>query len=101
MEVNSIKKVFNLINSLNVEDSNLNFTIRKIDYCYELNVGDYTIYFEDNPYDKDKYLEINYECIEDVCIKLNKRNTKLFRLIFKLLITNYLRNRALMDYPNN
>ena len=52
MAVNSVRKVLKLINNLNIEDSKLNFEIRKIDYCYELNVNDYTIYYEDMPYEK-------------------------------------------------
>lgn len=49
MEVNSIRKVFDLINNLNHGSYDLDYKVRKIDYCYELKVGNYIIYFEDIP----------------------------------------------------
>lgn len=97
MEVNSIKKVLNLISKLNVEDCELNFKIRKIDYCYELTFKDYTICFEDIPYERNKYIEISNKLSNHYSIKLNYREIQYFRLIFKLLLTNYLRNLRLSD----
>ena len=49
MEVNSIRKVFDLINNLNHGSYDLDYKVRRIDYCYELKVGNYIIYFEDIP----------------------------------------------------
>ena len=85
------------MNNLNVEESELSYTARKIDYCYELNIGDYTIYFEDIPYEKNKYIEICYKLTDPLYIKLSKKKTKYFRIIFRLLLTNYLRNRRLQN----
>lgn len=101
MEVNSIRKVINLIRSLNVEESELNYTIKKVDYCYELNIDDYTIYFEDIPYEKNKCIEICYKLTEPLYIKLSKKETKYFRIIFSLLLTNYLRNCKLQEILSN
>ena len=101
MEVNSIKKILNLISNLNFENNNLNHEIKKIDYCYELKVSDYTIYFEDIPYEKDKYLEVSYKLSNPISIKLNKKDIKYFRIIFNLLLTNYLRNCKLQNISNN
>lgn len=95
MEVNSIRKVLNLISNLNIETYNLDYKIRRIDYCYILETGDYTIYFEDIPCENRKYIEVSYKLSNPFCIKLNKRDSKYFRLIFKLLLTNWLRNHYL------
>lgn len=92
MEVNSIDKIVNLISNLNFETFSLNYKIRKIDYCYELKIDDYTIFFEDIYYDKDKYLEISYKLNNPIEIKLGKKDIKYFRIIFKLLLINYLKN---------
>lgn len=90
MEVNSIKKICNLIDNL-LDDYDLRFKIRQIDYCYELTIDDYTIYFEDIPYEKNKYLEINYKINNSIYIKLSRKEIIYFRIIFKSLLTNYLR----------
>lgn len=92
MEVNSIDKIVNLIGNLNFETFSPNYEIRKIDYCYELKIDDYTIFFEDIYYDKDKYLEICYKLNNPIEIKLGKKDIKYFRIIFKLLLINYLKN---------
>lgn len=92
MEVNSIRKVFDLINNLNHGSYDLDYKVRKIDYCYELKVGDYIIYFEDIPHIKNLYIEVSYKCKEHINLKLSKRNVKCFRLIFNLLLINYMRN---------
>lgn len=46
MEVNSVRKVFDLINGLDIENLKPDYKIRKIDYYYELTVGDYIIGYE-------------------------------------------------------
>lgn len=92
MEVNSIDKIVNLISNLNFETFSPNYKIRKIDYCYELKIDDYTIFFEDIYYDKYKYLEISYKLNNPIEIKLGKKDIKYFRIIFKLLLINYLKN---------
>lgn len=97
MEVNSIRKVFDLINNLNHGSYDLDYKVRKIDYCYELNVGDYTIYFEDIPHIKNLYIEVSYKRKEHINLKLSKRNVKCFRLIFYLLLINYMRNLKMIE----
>lgn len=103
MKINSIKKILNLISNLNFEEGTMNYDIRKIDYCYELTINDYIIYFEDIPYEKVKYLEINHKLGNNLNIKLSESESEIiyFRLIFRLLLTNYLRNRWIQDKLKN
>lgn len=97
MEVNSINKVLNLISNLDSDNYNLDYEIIKIDYCYRLIINDYTIYFEDIDYEKDKYIEISYKLSNPIEIKLGKKDIKYFRIIFDLLLINYLRKRRLLQ----
>lgn len=97
MEVNSINKILNLISNLDSDNYTLDYEIIKIDYCYRLIINDYTIYFEDIDYEKDKYIEISYKLSNPIEIKLDKKDIKYFRIIFDLLLINYLRKRRLLQ----
>ena len=79
MVVNSIKEVLELISNLD------DYKIKKIDYCYELEVNDYIIYFEDDD------LEVSYKLSNPISIELNKEDIKYLKIIFKLLLINYLK----------
>lgn len=98
MKVNSIDKVLNLISSLDVAKSELNFEIRRFDCSYELTAYGYTIYFDDCRHLKEKYLEIVYNLGKHIYIKLSNREIVYFRIIFNSLLTNYLRNRWIQDH---
>ena len=79
-------KVLNLIANLDLEAREPTYKIRKIDYCYELEFDDYLIYYEFN------YIDIHYKSSDPICIKLDRKNNKFFKVIFKLLLISYLKS---------
>lgn len=78
--------ILNLIANLDLAAREPTYKIRKIDYCYELEFDDYLIYYEFN------YIGIHYKLSNPSFIKLNRKNNKFFKAIFKLLLISYLKS---------